>query len=68
MNAPGIYYNNVYKENLKETEVLFNLLNANLKIYPVFNTLQVKDYSKYNMSIFNEEIKKESNENNFLLI
>jgi hypothetical protein len=40
-------------------------LNANVITYPVFNTLHVKDYSKYHMSGFNEKDKKEFNENQF---
>ena len=65
MNAPEDVYKEVYEENLKENENLFNLLNANVITYPVFNTLQVKDYSKYHMSAFNEEDKKEFKENQF---
>lgn len=65
MNAPEDIYNDVYEEDLKENENLFNFLNANVITYPVFNTLQVKDYSKYRMSAFNEEDKKEFNENQF---
>ena len=65
MNAPEDVYKEVYEENLKENENLFNLLNANVITYPVFNTLQVNDYSKYHMSAFNEEDKKEFKENQF---
>ena len=65
MNAPEEIYNESYEENLKENEDLFNLLNANVITYPVFNTLQVKDYSKYRMSAFNEEDKKDFHENQF---
>lgn len=65
MNAPEEVYKESYEENLKENENLFNLLNANVITCPVFNTLQVKDYSKYKMSAFNEEDKKEFNENQF---
>ena len=65
MNAPEEIYKESYEENLKENEDLFNLLNANVITYPVFNTLQVKDYSKYRMSAFNEEDKKDFHENQF---
>ena len=58
MNAPEEVYKESYEEKLKENENLFNLLNADVITYPVFNTLQVNDYSKYNMSSFNEEDKK----------
>ncbi len=65
MNAPEDVYKLSYEEDLKENENLFKLLNAQVITYPVFNTLQVKDYSKYHMSAFNEEDKKEFKENQF---
>ena len=65
MNAPADVYKLSYEEDLKENENLFKLLNAQVITYPVFNTLQVKDYSKYHMSAFNEEDKKEFKENQF---
>lgn len=65
MNAPEDVYKLSYEEDLKENENLFKLLNAQVITYPVFNTLQVKDYSKYHMSAFNEKDKKEFKENQF---
>ena len=34
------------------------MLNGEVEIYPVFNTLQVNDYSKYSMAAFDEKNKK----------
>lgn len=65
MNAPEEYYENMMKRDLEESSNIFSLLNADVKIYPVLNTLQVKDYSKYRMDAFNEEDKKLHRENNF---
>ena len=65
MNAPEEYYKAAYEEDLKHNENLFNLLNANVITYQVYNTLQVKDYSKYYMGAFDEENKKEFRENQF---
>ena len=39
--------------------------NGEVKIYPVFNTLQVNDYSKYAMGAFDEEDKKMNHEKQF---
>jgi hypothetical protein len=65
MNAPKEYYETEYKKNFANFEGLFKFLNGNVEIYPSCNTLQVNDYSKYNMGIFNEENKIKSNENQF---
>lgn len=65
MNAPEEIYKTSYEEDLKENENLFKLLNAEVITYPVFNTLQVKDYSKYRMGAFSEKDKKEFNKNQF---
>lgn len=65
MNAPKEYYESNMKEYLSVSESSFRLLNGDVKVYPVCNTLQVLDYSKYNMGMFREEDKKKSNENQF---
>ncbi len=65
MNAPEEVYKTTYEVNLKENDNLFNLLNANVTTYPVHNTLQVKDYSKYHMAGFDGDAKKEFREKQF---
>ena len=37
----------------------FKSLNGSVEVYACCDTLQVTDYSKYNMASFNEEHKKE---------
>ena len=54
MNAPEDYYETMMEE-----------YNGEVKIYPVFNTLQVNDYSKYAMGAFDEEDKKLNHEKQF---
>jgi len=54
-----------YKDKFACFEGLFNFLNGEVEIYPSCNTLQVNDYSKYNMGMFNEEDKIKYNENQF---
>jgi len=65
MNAPEDYYNQFMKPYLESSSQIFNMLNGEVEIYPVFNTLQVNDYSKYNMGAFNEDNKKLSREKQF---
>lgn len=66
MNAPKEYYDNFNKptfDNYKNT--FANFFNGKVIDYPVFNTLQVNDYSKFNIAMFDEENKKESREKQF---
>jgi len=65
MNAPEDYYETMMEDYLQSSSQVFNMLNGEVKIYPVFNTLQVNDYSKYAMGAFNEEDKKLSREKQF---
>jgi multimeric flavodoxin WrbA len=65
MNAPEDYYETMMEDYLQSSSQVFNMLNGEVKIYPVFNTLQVNDYSKYAMGAFNEEDKKRSREKQF---
>ena len=58
MNAPIDFFNTSMKDNLAKTEYLFNFLNGEVISYPVCNTLQVHDYSKYNMAGFSQEAKE----------
>lgn len=59
MNAPKEYYEKVMVNYIESSSHVFNMLNGEVKIYPVLDTLQVRDYSKYRMAAFDEEHKKE---------
>ena len=65
MNAPKPYYNMSYKKKAKEIAGIFKSLNGDVEVYPCCDTLQVNDYSKFDMSSFNEAHKKEMREKNF---
>lgn len=65
MNAPKPYYNMSYKKKTKEIADIFKSLNGEVEVYPCCDTLQVNDYSKFDMSGFNEAHKKEMREKNF---
>lgn len=58
MNAPITYYKDAMEENLKANEFLFSYLNGEVITHPVCDTLQVKDYSKYNMAGFSQQAKE----------
>ena len=59
MNAPKMFYNLAYRKKAKEVAQSFKALNGSVEVYACCDTLQVTDYSKYNMASFNEEHKKE---------
>ena len=59
MNAPKTFYNLNYRKKAKEVAQNFKSLNGSVELYACCDTLQVKDYSKYNMAGFDEEHKKE---------
>ncbi len=59
MNAPKTFYNLAYRKKAKEVAQSFKSLNGSVEVYACCDTLQVTDYSKYNMASFNEEHKKE---------
>lgn len=61
MNAPIEYYNEAMAPNLASLEFLFSFLNGKFKSYPVCDTLQVMNYSKYNMAGFSQEAKQKQN-------
>lgn len=64
MNAPRDMYESWYKPKFENMLQSFRGLNGSFEIYPCCDTLQVNDYSKYNMAGFNEEHKKLSRETN----
>ena len=65
MNAPYDIYEKWYGAKALELKNIFSALNGNVVIYPCCDTLQVKDYSKFNMGGFNEEHKKMMRETAF---
>ena len=65
MNAPKAFYNLGYRKKAKEVAQSFKALNGSVEVYACCDTLQVKDYSKYNMASFNEQHKKEMREKQF---
>ncbi len=65
MNAPKAYFEQSYLEKAKEVEQIFRALNGNVEVYAACDTLQVNDYSKFNMTGFSEEHKKEMREKQF---
>ncbi|MBQ6463920.1 MAG: flavodoxin family protein [Pseudobutyrivibrio sp.] len=65
MNAPKVYYEQSYLGKAKEVEQIFRALNGNVEVYAACDTLQVNDYSKFNMAGFSEEHKKEMREKQF---
>ncbi|MBQ6098576.1 MAG: flavodoxin family protein [Methanobrevibacter sp.] len=58
MNAPRKFYEESMKDSLSSIEFLFSYLNGEIKSYPICDTLQVGDYSKYNMAGFSQELKE----------
>ena len=58
MNAPLQFYEESMKDSLSSVEFLFSYLNGEIKSYPICDTLQVHDYSKYNMAGFSQEMKE----------
>ena len=65
MNAPKAFYNIGYRKKAKETARSFRTLNGSVEVYACCDTLQVKDYSKYNMAGFNEAHKKDIRKKQF---
>ncbi len=58
MNAPMQYYRRAYEQRFQEYFAPFRFLNGRTRLIPVCDTLQVKDYSKYEMASFSEEHKR----------
>ena len=65
MNATKAFYNLAYRKKAKEIAESFKGLNGSVEVYACCDTLQVTDYSKYNMASFNELHKKEMREKQF---
>ena len=65
MNAPKAVYNIAYRKKAKEVAQSFKALNGTVEVYACCDTLQVADYSKFNMAGFNEDHKKAVREKQF---
>ena len=67
MNAPQAFYQMQYKRKLTTQAEAFRSLNGKVQMLTSCDTLQVKDYSKFNMAGFNEAHKKAHHEKQFPL-
>lgn len=65
MNATKEYYDKLYKDAFEGYAQELQTLNGEVCLYPCHDTLQVADYSKYNMAGFDAERKRLSREKNF---
>ena len=65
MNTPLEGYNNMLQSRMAEILGPFHFMNGETRIIPVCDTLQVKDYSKYEMHSFSEEHKKKVHDEEF---
>lgn len=65
MNATKEFYDRLYKEKFEAYAKEMEMLGGEVNLYPFYDTLQVNDYSKFNMAGFDENKKKLSREKNF---
>ena len=65
MNAPKSFYHLGYRKKAQEVAQSFKALNGEVEVYACCDTLQVNDYSKYDMASFNEAHKKEMRQKQF---
>ena len=65
MNMPEEGYESLYKAKMEGRLEMLRMLNGKLEILPCMDTLQVKDYSRYNMAGFNEEHKQQMRKEKF---
>lgn len=65
MNATKEFYEKLYKEKFEAFANEFKFLNGEVHLYPAYNTLQVDNYSNFNMGSFSEEGKKKAHEECF---
>lgn len=67
MNAPQQFFDKYYKAKAEELIQSFSALNGKVELLPCCDTLQVKDYSKFNMAGFDEAHKQAVHETQFPL-
>lgn len=65
MNVNTDFYDQNYKAKIQEYFAPFGFLNGETRIHPVCDTLQAKDYSKYELKCFDEDHKKFHREEQF---
>lgn len=65
MNASKEFYDRLYKDAFEGYAQELQILNGEVCLYPCHDTLQVADYSKYNMAGFDDKRKRLSREKNF---
>lgn len=66
MNSPKKYFEKVILPSYRGTEdTIALILNGRVETLAAFETLQVEDYSKYNMAMFDEKSRKEGREKRF---
>lgn len=65
MNASKEFYDRLYKDAFEGYARELQMLNGEVCLYPCHDTLQVADYSKYNMAGFDAERKRLSREKNY---
>lgn len=66
MNAPQSYYEEALRPYLANVEGLFRMaLHGSVRSYASCDTLQIKDYGRYDMGFFDEEAKKQHREAQF---
>lgn len=65
MNMDRAFYDQTYAKTMKEYFAPMSFLNGKVQIHPVFDTLQVKDYTKFDMGSFSEEHKVKVHQGQF---
>ena len=65
MNAGRHYYESVYEQKMKEYFAPLRFLNGSTEILACCDTLQVDDYSLYDMASFDEKHKRTVHEEKF---
>lgn len=65
MNATREIYEKMYQNTFENYANEFHFLNGEVSLYPICNTLQVNDYSKFSMRGFSETDKKKAHEEIF---
>ena len=65
MNVNREFYDRNYADKMADYFMPVRFLNGKFDLYPVCDTLQVKDYSKYDMRVFDGDHKKELYEKEF---
>ena len=65
MNATEEYYDKGIAPMLQNQIDLFRRFGGKVEVLPCFDTLQVKDYSRYDMAAWDEEHKKKHHEEQF---